>query len=74
MKRHFLERVNAQNLQSSTQLEFLVEDGHHDVDGHRDPDLRLHRIGAVAIEVLGVWGATERCMQLRDIACAGGHR
>src|ERR671924_2378976 len=56
MERHFLERVNAQNLQSSVQssrqVEFLVEDCHYDVDGYRDPDLRLHRIRAVAVEVL----------------------
>jgi hypothetical protein len=34
-------------VQFSRELELLVEDGHHEVEGHRDPDLRLHRVGLV---------------------------
>ena len=44
--------MNAQKLVSSVQfsgeLELLVKDGHHEVDGHCDPDLGLHCIGAGA--------------------------
>ena len=50
MDRNFLERVNAQKLQSSVQcsgqIQLLVDDGHHEVNGDRNPDLSLHRIGA----------------------------
>ena len=50
MDRNFLKRMNTQKLEGSVQfsgeLELLVEDGHHEVDGDRDPDLGLHRIGA----------------------------
>jgi len=28
------------------ELELLVKDGHHEVNGDRNPDLGLHRIGA----------------------------
>ena len=48
--------MNAQKLQSSVeragQLELLVEDCNYQVGGDRDPDLRLHRIGACAIVML----------------------
>ena len=44
--------MNAQKLESSVlsagELELLVEDGHHEVNGDRNPDLGLHRIGAGA--------------------------
>src|SRR5665213_1342654 len=50
MERLLLKRMNAQKLEGSVQaarqIEFLVEDGHHEVNGHRNPDLGLHRIGA----------------------------
>src|SRR5665213_3574516 len=50
MERLLLKRMNAQKLEGSVQaarqIEFLVKDGHHEVNGHRDPDLGLHRIGA----------------------------
>jgi len=56
MHRGFLKRVNAQKLQSSVQgswqVQFLVNDGHHEVNTHRDPDLCLHRIGARPIVML----------------------
>ena len=52
MDRSFLKRMNTQELESSVEfaweLELLVEDGHHEVDGHRNPDLGLHCIGAGA--------------------------
>jgi len=50
MDRNFLKGMNAQKLEGSVQsareLELLVKDGHHEVNGHRDPDLGLHCIGA----------------------------
>ena len=50
MDRNFLKRMNAQKLEGSVEsareLELLVEDGHHQVNGDRNPDLALHRIGA----------------------------
>ena len=50
MDRNFLKGMNAQKLESSVEfareLELLVEDGHHEVNGDRNPDLGLHRIGA----------------------------
>lgn len=56
MDRHFLERMNAQDLHSSVQsagqLQLLVQDGNDQVDAHRNPYLALHRIDAVAVEVL----------------------
>ena len=56
MQSHFLKRVNTQKLQSSVQgsrqVQFLVNDGHHQVNAHRDPDLSLHRIGARPIVML----------------------
>ena len=52
MDRNFLKGMNAQKLEGSVQsareLELLVKDGHHEVNGHRNPDLALHRIGARA--------------------------
>ena len=52
MDRHLLKWMNAQELESSVEstgeLELLVEDGYHEVNGDRDPDLRLHRIGTGA--------------------------
>jgi len=52
MDRHLLKRMNAQKLESSVEfardLELLVKDGHHQVNGHCNPDLALHRIGAGA--------------------------
>ena len=35
-------------VQSAGKLELLVKDGHHQVNGHRDPDLCLHRVGTSA--------------------------
>ena len=56
MQSHFLKRVNAQKLQSSVQssrqAKFLVNDGDHKVNAHRDPDLSLHRIGACPVVML----------------------
>ena len=56
MDRHFLKRVNAQKLegsvQCSRQTQLLVDDGYHQVNGHRNPDLCLHRIGARSVIVL----------------------
>ena len=56
MHRYFLKRVNAQKLQSSVQcsrqVQFLVDDSHHQVNGHRDPDLSLHRVGARPVVML----------------------
>ena len=50
MDRNFLKRMNTQELESSVEsageLELLVKDGHHEVNGHRNPYLGLHRIGA----------------------------
>jgi len=58
MDRHLLKRMNAQKLESSVQsageLKLLVEDGHHEVEGHCYPDLGLHRIGAGAEVVFDV--------------------
>lgn len=48
MQSDLLKRVNTQNLQGSAeasgQFEFFVQDRHHQVGRHRDPDLRFHRI------------------------------
>ena len=42
--------MNTQKLEGSVEsageLELLVKDGHHEVNGDRNPDLALHRIGA----------------------------
>ena len=50
MDRHLLKGMNAQKLEGSVEfageLELLVKDGHHEVNGDRNPDLALHRIGA----------------------------
>jgi hypothetical protein len=35
-------------LVNGRELELLVKDGRHEVDGHRDPDLGLHRVGTGA--------------------------
>ena len=55
-KRGFLEKREAQNLQNFVQapveLEFLLDDGHQDVDADGDPDLRLHGVLGGAIEGL----------------------
>ena len=52
MDRNFLKRMNAQKLEGSMEsageLELLVKDGHHEVNGDRNPDLALHRIGTGA--------------------------
>ena len=52
MDRHLLKGMNAQKLEGSVEfageLELLVKDGHHEVNGHRDPDLCLHRVGTSA--------------------------
>jgi len=49
MDRHLLKGMNAQKLESSVEfsgeLKLLVKDGNHEVNGHRDPDLGLHRVG-----------------------------
>ena len=56
MERHFLKRMNAQKLESSVQCsrqrQLLVEDGHQQVNGHRNPDLGLHRVGTRSVVVL----------------------
>jgi hypothetical protein len=55
MDRNFLKGMNAQKLEGSVEsageLELFVKDGHHEVNGDRNPDLGLHRIGA-RIEVV----------------------
>ena len=47
--------MNAQKLQSSVegagQFQLLVEDGDYQIGGHRNPYLRLHRVGTRAVEV-----------------------
>jgi len=52
MDRNFLKGMNAQKLEGSVEsareLELLVKDGHHQVNGHCNPDLALHRIGTGA--------------------------
>jgi len=56
MDRHFLKRVNTQKLESSVQFsrqgQLLVEDGYHQVNGHRNPDLCLHRVGTRSVVML----------------------
>src|SRR5437016_12357051 len=47
--RHFLEEGDRENLQQSVeggglQGKALLDDGNQDIDGNRDPDLRLHRV------------------------------
>lgn len=55
MERHFLKGMNAQQLQSSVQgagqRQLLVEDGHHQVNGHGNPNLGLHGVGACSVVV-----------------------
>ena len=50
MDRYLLKGMNTQKLEGSVEsareLELLVKDGHHEVNGHCNPDLGLHRIGA----------------------------
>ena len=52
MDRHLLKRMNTQKLKSSVEstreLELLVKDGNHEVNGDRNPDLGLHCIGTGA--------------------------
>jgi hypothetical protein len=52
MDRHLLKGMNTQKLESSVEstreFELLVKDGHHEVNGHCNPDLGLHRIGTGA--------------------------
>ena len=52
MDRHLLKRMDTQKLESSVEstreLELLVKDGHHEVNGDRDPDLGLHCVGTGA--------------------------
>jgi len=65
MDKHFLKGMNAQKLavtdaqqrpgkpcsvESAGELELLVKDGHHEVNGDRNPDLGLHRIGTCTEE------------------------
>ena len=56
MQSNLLERVNAQNLQSSVQasgqFQFLVQDGHQQICRHGDPNLRFHCVEARPIVVL----------------------
>lgn len=56
MESYFFKRVNTQNLHSSVQrsrqFESLVQDGDEQIHRHRDPHLRLHRVGRRAVEVL----------------------
>jgi len=56
MDRHFLKGMNTQkqegSVQASRQAQLLVEDGHHQVNGHSNPDLRLHRIGTRPVVML----------------------
>ncbi len=48
--------MNAQKLQSSVecarQFHLLVNNRDHQIGGHSDPYLRLHRVGTCAVEVL----------------------
>ena len=48
--------MNAQKLegsvQASRQAQLLVEDCHHQVNGHSNPDLRLHRVGTRSVVML----------------------
>lgn len=56
MQRHFRKWVNARELQSSVQgagqAQLLVEDGDHQVNRHRNPNLGLHRVGPRAEKML----------------------
>ena len=56
MESHFLKWMDAQKLQCSVkcsrQAQLFVDDGHRQVNGHGDPDLRLHRVGARSVVVL----------------------
>ena len=56
MQSNLLERMNAQNLQSSVeasgQLQLLVQDGHQQVCRHSYPNLRFHCVEARPIVVL----------------------
>ena len=53
--RHFLEEGDRENLQQSVegglQGKALLDDGNQDIDGNRDPDLRLHRVVGRAVEL-----------------------
>jgi hypothetical protein len=53
-KRDFLEKSQAEDLEDFSEapihLEFLLDDGHEHVNADGNPDLRLHRVDAVAIE------------------------
>ena len=52
----FFKRTNAQKLQSSVedtgQFHLIVYDRDHQIGGHCDPYLRLHRVGTGAMEVV----------------------
>ena len=76
MDRHFLKRVNTQKLESSVQFsrqgQLLVEDGHHQVNGHSNPDLRLHRIGTRPVVVLDSQMAFDPAKEQCGFARVGG--
>jgi|GEM_PF-3268320 len=83
MHRCFFKRVNTQKLQSSVQgsrqVQFLVNDGHHQVNAHRDPDLCLHRIGARSIVMLDAQMAFDPAEEQLDppaqaVECGHGQR
>ena len=39
-------------MQSSWELQLLMNDGDHEVNADGDPDLRFHRVGACSVIVL----------------------
>ena len=53
-KRRFFKKRHAENLQdfvqAAVEFEFLLDDGHQDVDADGDPNLRLHGVLGGAIE------------------------
>ena len=62
--------MNAQKLQSSVecagQLELLVNHCDHEIGGHGDPDLSLHRVGTCAVVMLDVQVALDPAEEQLD--------
>src|SRR5258708_24549434 len=73
--------MDTQQLQSSVQIsgqiKLLVEDGNHEINRDRNPDLRLDGIGAVSEEVLDpqmAFDPPEKEFDLPAGAINSGHR
>ena len=86
MDRHLLKRMNAQKLavtdaqqrpgkpcsvKSAGELELLVKDNHQEVNGDRNPDLGLHRIGARTEVVFDRRHPLRRAVEPVNIRIAG---